>query len=115
MADRVGGEDFSWVAQAIEINREVGGDLAEVLDNVASTIRERARVRRQVRTISAEGRLSAVVLIGLPIVLGLLLSFINPEYMSELKHGAGLWLVAAGGVLLVIGGVLVARLVQVKY
>ena len=54
-------------------------------------------------------------LIGLPIVLGLLLSFVHPEYMSELKQGAGLWLVAVGGVLLVIGGVWVSRLVQVKY
>jgi tight adherence protein B len=68
-----------------------------------------------VRTVTAEGRLSAVVLIGLPIVLGVLLAFVNPEYMSELTHGTGLWLVAAGGVLLLIGGVWVSRLVKVKY
>ena len=115
MADRVGGEDFTWVAQAIEINREVGGDLAEVLDNVSSTIRERARVRRQVRTVSAEGRMSAVVLVSLPLVLGAVLAIINPTYVSELTHGAGLVMLGVGAVLLVIGSVWTRRLVKVEF
>src|SRR5262249_44914912 len=102
MGERGGGDDFTWGAPAIEINREVGGDLAEVLDNVASTIRERARVRRQVRTVSAEGRLSAVVLVALPIVLGLVLAILNPDYVAELTHGAGLVMLLIGAVLLVI-------------
>jgi tight adherence protein B len=115
MADRVGGDDFTWVAQAIEINREVGGDLAEVLDNVSSTIRERARVRRQVRTVSAEGRTSALVLVALPFVMALLLAIVNPEYLSELGHGAGLVMLLVGGVLLVIGSLWTRRLVKVKF
>ena len=60
-------QDFSWVAQAIGIHREVGGDLAEVLDRVAGTIRERNQIKRQIRTLSAEGKLSAYILMALPL------------------------------------------------
>lgn len=114
-ADRVGGEDFAWVAQAIEINREVGGDLASVLDNVASTIRERDRIRRQVRALSAEGRVSAYVLVALPLGLAGVLAVINPGYISELTHGVGLVLSAVGFVMLGIGSFWLSRMVNVDY
>ena len=57
-AARMASKDFTWVAQAIAIHREVGGDLAEVLDTVGQTIRERNQIRRQVKALSAEGRMS---------------------------------------------------------
>jgi tight adherence protein B len=112
MADRVGGEDFQWVAQAIEINRDVGGDLAQVLDGVAGTIREREKVRRQVQAVSAEGRLSAYVLVALPLVLGFVLSRTNAHYFSELTHGTGLVMVGVGGVMLAIGSFWMTRMVK---
>jgi tight adherence protein B len=115
MADRVGGEDFTWVAQAIEINREVGGDLAEVLDNVSGTMRERDRVRRQVRAVSAEGRLSAYVLVALPLVLGGVLAVINPSYVAELTTGTGLVLSGVGAVMLAVGSLWISRMVKVDY
>ena len=59
-------EDFEWLSQAIEINREVGGDLAGVLDHVAETVRERAQIKGQVRALAAEGKFSAYILIALP-------------------------------------------------
>jgi len=59
MGDRVGGDDFEWVVQAVDIHREVGGDLAEIFDALAETIRARTRVRRQVAALSAEGKMSA--------------------------------------------------------
>ena len=59
VAERLGNEDFDWVVRAVAINRELGGNLSEVLDNVANTIRERNQLRRQVQALSAEGRLSA--------------------------------------------------------
>ena len=62
VAERMGSDDFTWVAQAIAIHREVGGNLAEVLDAVGHTIRERNAIRRQVKALSAEGKLSAIVL-----------------------------------------------------
>ena len=59
VAERMGSDDFTWVAQAIAIHREVGGNLAEVLDAVGHTIRERNAIRRQVKALAAEGKLSA--------------------------------------------------------
>jgi tight adherence protein B len=112
MADRVGGDDFEWVVQAIEINREVGGDLADVLDGVAGTMRERERVRRQVKAVSAEGRLSCYVLVALPFLLGLAISFLNPSYLAELTHGTGLALSIGGGVMLALGSLWMSRMVK---
>ena len=62
-------DDLAWTAQAVAIHREVGGNLGEVLDHVGDTIRERNQIRRQVRTLSAEGRISANVLIALPLAI----------------------------------------------
>jgi tight adherence protein B len=102
--------DFDWVVQAIEIHREVGGDLAEVLDNVGATIRDRNQLRRQVKALTAEGRYSAYVLLALPFVLALLMKVINPEYMGDLFKGFGLVLVGFGGVLMVTGTVWLRKL-----
>lgn len=84
MARRMRNVDFSWVVQAIDINREVGGDLAEVLESVAETIRERQRLRRHVAALSAEGKLSAAVLLALPFVMATWLWIASREYVSLL-------------------------------
>jgi tight adherence protein B len=103
LADRMAAEDFRWVVQAIAINREVGGDLAELLDTAAATIRERNQVQRQVRTLTAEGRLSAWILLALPIGLAAAMRLVSPEYFRLLTYGPGLVLAAVGTVSLVIG------------
>jgi tight adherence protein B len=113
MADRQQGDDVRWLVQAMEINREVGGDLAEVLDNVATTVRERTQLQRHVQAVSAEGRLSAYVLVALPIVLSAGLAAINPTYFSTLTHGIGLVLVGVGAVMLTIGSVILNRMVKI--
>lgn len=104
MAERLDNDDFVWVVQAIEIHRQVGGDLAEVLDNVAGTIRERDQIRRQIKALSAEGRLSAAVLLALPIVVGLWIRVSNPEYMAEMTGSSGGRVMMAVGVGLVLAG-----------
>ncbi|CCG02937.1 type II secretion system F family protein [Blastococcus saxobsidens] len=104
VADRMGSEDFAWVAQAIAIQRTVGGNLAEVLDTVGHTIRERNAIRRQVKALSAEGRLSAYVLMALPIGLFLFLMAIRPEYMGRLTQTPIGWAMLGGAVLLLTGG-----------
>jgi tight adherence protein B len=115
LADRMGSDDFDWVVGAIDINREVGGDLAMILDNVAETIRERQRLQRQVRTLSAEGRLSGYVLTALPVVLALAMAVVNPGYLAELGSGIGPVLLVVGAVLLVIGWVWIRRLTRLTF
>ncbi len=102
MAERVGSPDLKWAVIAVNIQRTVGGNLAEVLDIVANTVRERAYIRRQVKTLSAEGRISAAILAAIPFLMLLYLSIVNPTYLSPLFTT---W---AGKIMLVIGGSLMA-------
>lgn len=84
MYRRVPSEDLDLVITAVNIQREVGGNLAEVLDNISFTIRERIRIKGEIRTLTAQGRIGGIIISLLPVVLGALLYFINPEYISEL-------------------------------
>ncbi|MEP6623495.1 MAG: type II secretion system F family protein [Acidimicrobiia bacterium] len=116
VAARVKSEDFDWVVQAIDIQREVGGDLAAVLDNVTRTIRDRSRLRRQIDTLTAEGRLSAIVLLALAIVIFLFLSVANPSYVADLTHTfAGTVMLIAGGALMVVGGLWLRRITRLVF
>lgn len=113
MAERVGSEDFTWVVQAVEIQREIGGDLAEILDTVAGTVRDRTRIRRQVSALSAEGRMSAWVLMTLPFGLTAIMWVTSSDYVSPLfTSGTGLRLLAVGFALLVVGGLWLRRIVK---
>ena len=113
LADRVGSEDFRWVVQAIQIQREVGGDLSAILDSVAGTVRDRTRIRRQVSALSAEGRMSAWVLMILPFGLGGMMAVTNREYLSPLfSTGTGIRLLAVGALLLTVGGLWLRRIVK---
>lgn len=114
-ADRMRCMDLRWVVIAIRISREVGGNLAEVLLTTVATMRERAEVRGQVRVLSAEGRISAKVLIGLPFFIGAVLSVIRPGYFDPLLHtGAGLVMLGAGAVLLALGSLWISKLVKIE-
>lgn len=116
MHARMGSEDFLWFVQALEIHREVGGDLAEILDTVARTIRERSRLRRQVRTLSAEGRLSAVILFFLPIGVALIVSLMNPGYFAPLfDTGIGLGVVGIAVTLMTVGFFWLRKMVRLEF
>lgn len=115
-ARRMDSEDFGWIGQAIQINREVGGDLAEVLEQVAGTIRERSEIKGQVRSLSAEGKMSAIVLMGLPVAVALMLSLINPGYMKVfVEEPVGNIMVVVSAVMFVIGGIWMSRTVKIKF
>ncbi|MEH0108726.1 type II secretion system F family protein [Tersicoccus sp. MR15.9] len=115
-AERMRSEDFTWVAQAIAIHREVGGNLAEVLDQVGETIRERNQIRRQVKALSAEGRISAIVLMVLPFALGGLLFLMTPSYPAQLLgNPLGLVMLAAAGILLIAGGFWLRKVISFKF
>ncbi|MEE2568108.1 type II secretion system F family protein [Pseudarthrobacter sp. J64] len=116
VAQRTASEDFLWIARAIEIHREVGGDLAEVLDHVGDTIRDRNQIRGQVRALSAEGRMSAMVLMALPVVMFAVLIFINPLYARVFTSTVpGFLMIALALVLLSLGGLWLSRLIKPKF
>jgi len=113
---RTASEDFYWIAQAIEIHREVGGDLAEVLDHVGETIRDRNQVRGQVRALSAEGRVSALVLMALPIFMFIGLVLFNPLYAKVFTTTViGFAMLGAAVLLLSVGGLWLSRIIKPKY
>ena len=115
IANRTASRDFSWIVLAIRIQRTVGGNLAELLSTVADTLRERERLRRQVSVLSAEGRLSGLILGALPVVFALYLIVARPDYISPLFHTAiGLLLLVAGSAMLAIGGFWMAKVIKVE-
>lgn len=115
-AHRLRSEDFEWVGQAIEIHREVGGDLAEVLDQVGETIRERSQIKGQVKALSAEGRLSAYILVALPVGMFLYMSVVNSSYIATLYTGLIGWiLLGVAVVLLGVGSFWLSRVVKIKF
>ncbi len=115
-AHRMQSKDFDWVAQAIGINAETGGNLAEVLDQVGKTIRERNQVRRQVASLSAEGRLSGIILVVLPIALFAFFAVIRPDYISVFfSHILGIAALIVAALLLILGSVWIALTVRVKF
>ena len=115
IAGRMASKDFSWVVMAIRINRDVGGNLAEVLTSVAATMRERERLRRQVKALSAEGRLSAWILGALPVLFAVYLVLVRPEYVGKLfTTPVGLAMVVVGIGLLLVGAVWLRKVVTVE-
>jgi len=103
-AQRMNSADLEWVVMAVSIQRELGGNLAEVLSTVQETMVLRQRLRREVRALTAEGRVSAYVLGGLPIALGLVLYAMNPHYMGVLfRTGMGQAMVIGSSVAAVFG------------
>ncbi|MFP5370579.1 MAG: type II secretion system F family protein [Actinomycetes bacterium] len=116
VAQRMGSDDFTWVAQAIAIHREVGGNLAEVLDAVGHTIRERNAIRRQVKALSAEGKLSAVVLMALPFGVTFFISLTNPGYIAKFTQSlAGYAMLAVAAIMLLVGGLWLRSTVRIKF
>lgn len=115
IAARMKSKDFAWVIMAVRIQREVGGNLAEVLTTVAGTLRERERIRRQVRTLSAEGKLSAAILFALPVLFAIYLLLVRGSYIRVLyTDPIGIFLLVVMLVMLTIGGFWLRKVVTVE-
>jgi len=116
-ARRMQSDDFSWVTQAIAINRAVGGNLAEVLDAVGNTIRERGQIRRQVSALAAEGKMSAFVLMALPVGITAFLLITNPSYLAAFVTTGllGYGMIGAAAVLMIIGTLWLRKTVSIKF
>jgi tight adherence protein B len=107
--------DVRIIMTAILIQKETGGNLAEVLEKCAHVIRERFRLKREIRTKTAQGRLTGWVLTLLPIVLGTGLYILRPDVMSLLwRKPAGLKMVYAGIVMLTIGSLIIRKIVRIR-
>ena len=111
LAERMNSEDFAWVVGAVDINRTTGGDLAVILDRVSDTIRQRERLRGQVRALSAEGRLSGVVVGLLPPAVFVFVYLTNRPYLTPFfDTGRGRLLLGMAVALLVTGGLWLRKL-----
>ncbi len=114
LADRVGSDDFRWAVLAVNIQREVGGNLAEILDTVADTLRERATMRRQIRVLTSEGRLSAWVLALLPCAIAVYMLAVNPSYIGLLVTTTmGLVMLGTAIGLLIVGVLWMRKIVDI--
>ncbi|WP_458111592.1 type II secretion system F family protein [Arthrobacter sp. R1-13] len=115
-AARMRNEDFVWIAQAIQINREVGGNLAEVLDQVNETIRERSEIKGHIKALAAEGKFSAYILIAMPIGIVIMLMAINPGYMTPMfTHPLGWGMIGLSVVLMTIGSLWMRKIIDLKF
>lgn len=115
VAARFQSKDFGWAVMAIRIQRQVGGNLAELLTTVAGTMRERQYLRRHVRALSAEGRLSAVILCALPPAFGLFLFLFNRSFLDPLVHDPRGWILSGFALLwMAIGAFWMSQMVKVE-
>ncbi len=115
VSERMESDDFNWVVMAIRIQREVGGNLAEILHTVADTLREREYLRRQVKALSAEGRLSGYILVGLPPLIFFYMTVANPEYAKVLYTTVtGYVILGVALFLLSLGSFAMAKLATVE-
>jgi tight adherence protein B len=115
LAKRIGSDDLDLVVTAVLIQRQVGGNLAEVLDNISHTIRERVRIKGEIKTLTAQGRISGMVIGFLPVAITVFLFIINPSYMMTLfTNPIGLMIVIAGVISQVIGVFIIKKIVDIE-
>lgn len=116
LGDRIQIMDVKILITAILVQREVGGNLSEILQTIAETMRARFNLRRQVRVYTAQGRMSGYTLAALPILVGLVITIINPDYMKMLFHEpVGQAMLAGAGALQLIGFVWIRSIVDIRY
>jgi tight adherence protein B len=115
LVDRVPLSDVRTLVTAVLIQRETGGNLAEILEKVAHVIRERFRLRRQIRVHTAQGRLTGWILTVLPLVLGCALYLVNPKHMSILwQRSIGIKMMWAAGIMTFVGALIIKKIVSIR-
>jgi tight adherence protein B len=115
LADRVPNLDLKFFVTAVNIQRQTGGDLAEILDRIGYVIRERYKIQGQVKALSAEGRLSGIVLIALPIGLFLMMIWMKPEYIAILwQDPLGIKMSIFAIVMMLVGSFMIKKMVEIK-
>jgi tight adherence protein B len=114
-AERIGSKNFSFVITAVSIQRQVGGSLAGLFDMVADTVRQRQQFARKIRSLTAMGRASAYVLVGLPFFVAFAMTLLNPTYMDPLYHSStGHKLIFVGLAMMGFGSLILKKLVSFR-
>ena len=112
---RIRSDDLDLMVTAIGVQQQVGGNLAEILDTIAFTIRERVRIKGEINTLTAQGRYSGYLVAFLPIAIMVVLNFINPEFMRPLfTQLLGQILLGVGAVMMVIGFIAIQKITNIK-
>ena len=115
MDERVGSADFSLVVTAVLIQQQVGGNLATILDTIRSTITERIRIRREVNTLTAQGKMSGIVLACIPVALALFFYITSPEYLTPLlTTDIGKIAIIGTVFLVIVGFIIIRKIVDIK-
>lgn len=115
LAERVDCSDVKYFVVSVIIQRETGGNLAEVMDRIAFIIRERFKLRGKIRVLSAEGKLTACILVALPFLVVIILSFINPVYIKGLwVESRGKMLAMAASVMMAAGILVIRKMIRIK-
>ncbi|ACX52175.1 Type II secretion system F domain protein [Ammonifex degensii KC4] len=116
LSHRVPSDDLDLAVTAVIIQRQVGGNLAEILDNIATTIRERVRLKGEIRALTAQGRISALIIGLLPLALALILSLINPSYLLTLIYEPlGRIMLGLGAAGEIVGVLLLRKITEVEF
>jgi tight adherence protein B len=114
MSQRLQIPDVAWVVQAIRIHQTVGGKLAELLMTLAEFMRAREEIRREVQVLTAEGRLSAYILGGLPVFEFMLIKTFNPNYLKPMFHGGGLVALFIAALSILMGMTMIKKLARIE-
>lgn len=114
-SERTDNEDIEMFIMALLIQRQVGGNLAEILDNISHTIRERVRIKAEIQTLTAEGRISAIIIVVIPFAVAGFLSITNPEYMMPLiQTPLGLAMIGVGVVMQILGIIFIRKIIDIE-
>lgn len=115
MLERLASDDLDLIITAINIQHEVGGNLAEILDTIAHTIRERVRIKGQIRSLTAQQTLSGTIISLLPLVLGGLVFFVNPKYILTLfENSCGIIMMVVGGLMIIAGYFAIRKITAIE-
>jgi tight adherence protein B len=115
LAQRVDCPDLKFFVTAVLVQRETGGNLAEIIDNISRLIRKRFELLGRIRALAAEGKLSAIVLLGLPFLIAAALSILNPHYVGLLfTDPLGQAMLGFGGVMMIIGTVVMIKMIKIR-
>lgn len=116
VADRMASNDLRLITTAVVVQQQVGGNLSEILDTISQTIRDRLAIKRSIKTLTAQGRISGKIIGGIPMILLLMISMINPTYMTPLFETAvGKLMLAFGFVMEYVGFLVIGKIVNLKF